>query len=843
MKSIARICIAAILVCAFALTAKAQTRMTITVLHEEVVDREKNIKEEVPIGQGCIIYMFETKKSADIAYEKLSNKENQGDILIKEDDHFKEEWVTDLDGTVENIATNSWYCFAYYTGSGVAISKEVVGVSSEVVFHMKNVTETIDQVDVVEKDKRKRKIKKRSLNIGDCFDFSVEYPISHDMLDAKNRYGVFPYFTESSNSDAFTSEYQKNSFGTNKVLKKCRPYIIDGEKYNATQYRRKGYNFANDSLFEFIDSTQHVKGLKDTVEYTFKIHEALKPASKEKIYPTYALRWYENYTGLLLRDTILVHNGYRTFPMRFLDFDLPDIDIHKENYPRRPKREPLEDNIELHLEFLSGEAEVSPTDTVNLRELDNIISRIKEIADDPDGMVFNVSIHGYASPDGGRTINEGLSRKRSDYLRNIVLKSVSTSISTKSTVTTWQDLANVMFEDSLKDASIIEKANEVQQIVNNNPEAYQESKIRALPYYKELIEPIYIKKLRKVEISYTYTITKELSPREVAERYENDPEFRKGNKLIYDYQFGYLFDYLKNRPDELEAIAKLAIEKCQKERTGKVWPIAAYTLAKCYAMKGKCDEKLLDPYIVTDDRVVKKKNPNHSVWKNEGELLNAEIRDMNGYTVEYINDEGIVLMQINMLLKVDKLSQAFMYSDNLLPDTPKFRNFKNIMECLTGNWNIPQVREDVAKTSLWNKIVVYAAQDSGNEAVDKEFWTKAYLLLVDSTSLSNPRELYMQAVLGKRLFDSAKPFADEDNQRNIPEKFFYFENPNRKPNRKLFNDAISGVSYPWGAAMIECCEKDESFINILKYDGEFSQSYRDAFAKYWNQIHPEKELR
>lgn len=839
-------CVAVVVFFVCGLSGNAQINKPINV-SVKVFEPNPNIDEKAKTpyvaAPSSEVYIFDSRAKAAGFYnaQKAMMGDDTGAVMIDDNafESHKDKVKTDNYGECEVPAVGSnWYIVACKDQS----LSNVISIDGRTEISIEMISQadiTLTNVDVVDKMKRQR-IKTRNNAFGDTRIIQTDIAIFPEDANSTMRYGLSPFTTLANNSYAFTSEYQKRDPGTDSIFKHIRPYLIDGEDYDRTQFRKMGYDADNDPLSIYVDRTQKVK-TRSADSLAFHIFEVLKPTKQDAIYPTYAYWWRENYGNLVILDTLLIHDGYANFPMRFIDFAFPEVEIDASKYARQPKRSAQEGKDMLNIEFVNGKAEVLPTDTAGLAALDKITRTLEEIARDPDGSLFGVYIHGYASPEGGRAINESLCRQRASFLQHKVmanLRGVGSDV--QGSVAEWKDVADLLRADSISDPENIARAEQIEQIIASSSSQSQiDSKMQASPLYRFLKENEnkYYKPLRKVEISYQYTLNKVLSREEVIKRYEAKED------LLYPYQYQYLFDYLEDRPKELEQVAKKVMKMPNaNEPTGKPWTLAAYYLAKSYTARDTCDVSLLDPYITIDGEKCRKERPGSFLRRAEGcsTYLNAEHISNDGSRIQYMNDEGIVMMQISMLVKAGKIFEAFKLSDNLLPDNdPRFHQPKTVLECMDGSWTVPSVRETVAATSPWNKVVVYAAQDE-DPTMDEAYWEDAWNLLNDSTvfHLDTPRELYMKAVLARRLYATAKNWNNRKDEVPVPVQYFDIGE-----NTIFSHPSFTDDAYPWGAVMIKACEIDPSFINTLKFDGEFNQNYRDGFAKHWNEIHPDKILK
>lgn len=817
--------------------------VTVTVLRDNTNLKTKAETPLVSAGAGCMVYVFRSKHNAAEYYNnKKTAMRDEGAVAIVTAE--KKTWekvdTTTREGICDIIAKSNWYLVAYSEQDRL-FCKHVVSIDGQ-----ENVSIELAPLDIALAEqtvKGKYKYKEAVDSTYDCGDLrtiDIRYPLPSEDTNSTFRYGMAPYCKElSGDMYGFTSAYQTIAPNVGVTVKKMRPYIIDGENYHKTQYRKMGYDEEHDPMERYVKALQ-VK-TRDKEEVDFHIHEQLSNMKSDAIYPVYAYRWYENYGSLIVGDTIPLHLGYRNDRTRFLDFEFPEVGIQTKKFEYPPREEPNEGTASLDIVFVKGEAEILSSDSVGLEQLNSVIQTLAGIDGDEDAQLFSVNVHGYASPEGGVAVNESLCQRRAAYLKSKIAQRMrrlnSADITSEGDVASWKDVAEELRKDSVSDHENVMRAQQIEELLSSvHDESLVEAKLRATPLYAYLREneDKYYKPLRKVLVSYVYTQKSILTREQVIERYAQKRE------LTYYYQYQYLFEYLKDRPEELGRVAEKAMKSLPLENTGKSWPLAAYYLAKSYADRNMCDTMLLKPYITLTGKECMEEQPG-SMRRTCSTLLNSEHFNMQGSRVQYMNDEGIVLLQLSMLVRANKISAALNLADHLFPkEEPKYAQPKMMLECLCRKmYNNPEVREKVAATSNWNKVVVYAAQDA-NPQMDESLWEDAWNLLSDSTlfHMESARELYMKATLAHRLYESAKNWNGRRDKVPVPRRFFETNGVSVYAAPSLSDDY-----YPWGAMMVKACEMDPAFINVLKYDGEFSQNYRDGFALYWNEIHPDKILR
>lgn len=638
---------------------------------------------------------------------------------------------------------------------------------------------------------QKRRSKPRPpRRVGNKITIGPQVFLLHDWETRSNaRVGLAPIVTVLESYDPVR--------GTIDTFEVIRPFIKDGVAYHRSQDRRMGYDLKNDSLNQFRSSSL----MKTRETDSIVIYHVLYPVDRTKHYRVDAIKWFEDYNTVYFTDSVCLSEGYDEEPMRFLEYDMLNVDIEKTRYERRGTREMLADKRNLYLNFVVGEARLDMNDSMNVVQMEQLKRDLGRYLYDKDGGVSLAVIKGQASPDGGMAVNERLCARRAQYLRGelaAAFPSLSEVTKVEARVATWEDVADLLEQDSLP-----EYASQVRDIVKTVNDTYaQEVRIRKLPFYSYIKDNV-LPRLRVVEYSFNYFANRVRTPEEIYELYDKDPGYRDGSKE-QPYEFYVLFDKVKDKPKELETLATAAYQSVRDIGAERQWPLAAYHLARCYLKRDHVDTLLLKPYID---------------WYNGP---NSEKRDFNQQSKGWYNDEAIICAHIAMLCKAGDYTMADSIAANLLPDTPKFARLRMFLDCLNGGWNEPQVRDSVALTSPMNKVVVYAAQDG--EGVNNSGFHKTALYMLQDTAQFSPndaRARYMEAILRFRLEGNreAKTFYDRN---------FIFDEDHEE------DDGLPRMD--WGVPMVECAKLDEKYVKLLQYDGYFTKAYRDAFNKYWKKL-------
>ena len=751
-----------------------------------VYKEEEGKKKPTPLGDA-FVYGFYSEKQAKAFVEK---SKDQSYTFPPSDfyDGVTEAPVTDPDGVVELTLPPTGCVVVRAPGCEIKGGRPYVKVGKD--FEVKiyvSATRTMGEVEKVASGKLRNE-PGVSISVGKDKFVSQRVWLFEEQTGDNARMVLTPVVVELETGD--TMELRK-------------PIVKDGEKYSQTQRRRMGGNLRNDRLEPYrIKSYLANRGL-DSVQIDFVIHKR----KKENHYKVVGWQRYADFQHIYYRDdSLIIDEGFDKEPMRFLDYNLMGDTLDTKRYVRTARREPQNDQMKLFLNFAQGASELSPTDTASLRQLAMVQKRLQAFERDPNSAVLSANISGKASPEGGFEINNRLSKERMQYILSQIKKSPAlrgVDIVPEASVATWDDVANELERDSLKDYAARVRA--ITSMLKDMRK--QEEQIRQLPFYAYIADTV-LPRLRAVDFKYTFITQRPKTPKEVYALYQTDPVYRSGTGLMA-YEFGYLFNMVKDKHD-LEVLAKAAMETVNDTKPTRSWPWAAYVLAHCYLDRDTVDVHLLEPYLN---------------WKRIPDCL-AQV-SAEGSARCWENDRAIVSTQIMMLCQDGDYMQASKVSANLLPNEPKYREMVYFLKCLAGNWHEDSVRSVVAASSVWNKAIVYAAQDPRTPGY-KDYHKQALELLLNDPEIDQnaPRTLYTIAQLRFREVKDLMSRRD-----TIPERHFI----------KAFIDdgPITATGYgadleqeapeDWGYPMVQCCLKDESFRELLKYDGEFSKGYRIGF--------------
>jgi len=797
-------------------------------------DSETGEIKTAPAPRGTVVYFFNSLQQANEAVAILNNETASNiDLSSKDNDIVlpKNKYAEVLkvkSGRASGKLGKHAYCIAnnydnMWTSSVHTIGSETDFTLEFIQYLQKNedfTKKVISLNEAVVKEKRKYTVNGSSvMRRPHALNAEINYPISKEASNAKQRYVLMPMVFVMTDTTAFTSEALAH-VKLDSVYLHMPPIVKDGEEYHKTMLRRMSFNPNFDRLYQYVDKHDFVNTRER--DYYFRYSAVIEDVNDKYRYPILAHRWYENYSSLVLNDTLMVNDGFSPNPLRFLDFKIHDVEIDQQRYWQEPKGEVQELKESLDLNFERGKSTLNDNDSVGFAQIDKIRKRMQGIIDN-DGNVYGATVYGQASPEGGYDTNDRLSAARAAYVANIIGR--YTHSTSKHSVAKWSDVADLMLKDSIDHPEYKPIAQDIYRITSSSSEMRsQEAQLRHTDYWS-LIESEFLPKLRKTDVYIEYKERHTWTPEEVARKYKEDKTWMPSEP----YQFCYLFDILKSDPQAIKRYAREAMKiTSANTASGAPWPMAAYYYAKAVTNEGRCDTTILKPYIV----------------KNISTGINHQIASGENRG-DWVNDEAIVMQQIRMMANHGLYEKASELLNTVFARSAQIDTLQAMLQCMTDPSNIsPENKKLVSETSLWNKVILLSA-----EGIDKALegkndvpqWYTAYDMLLNDSLFHHDsgREFYQLAVLGKRLCGGYQNAVT--GHRPYPSSVFEFDAS--APHSVSQSDPDDNRPQDYGGWMVKACELDPSLLNVLRLDGEFTQNYRDGFAAYWNTLDPSTHRR
>lgn len=751
--------------------------------------KKKDENDNISLWKGVDVYGFNSSKKANIMEQIYQKCKKSGSVFIVDDGMYDTKDITNEEGFCTMMVARTGYLCIIAEG-GLAFKKVPIEGKTEVIVTLDG-TKEIGTVNVSAKMPVPPPPKIEVC--GNRVEMFYPIPIDSTQTDGKSRMVIVPVCS---------------IVETGENLGYMQPVVFDGIEYQRANLRRMGFDESRDPLYYYRIPKFMETHKADTVPF----HLLVEPIDVKLHYQVVGLQTFVSTSNIPYRvDSIMICDGSREDPMRFLDYSLIDIPMERARYEERGKPARNEDHAKLDLNFLQGEARLDPSDTLNIRKLRDLrtnLSRYNGATSSIDGVV----IHGSASPEGGMAVNERLCRERAEFIRQQLnsfpelqeVRSIG-GIKTTHKVATWADVANLLESDSLKDEAASVRG--ILSIVSDMRK--QEEQIRRLPCW-DYINTSILPRLRVADIQCDYITNRVKTKQEIWEQYQKDPDYHVGKKQ-QAYEFYQLLGMIENLVEK-EVIAEAAYNSV--ERYGMPWLLAAYDLAQCYIARGHVDTTLLKPYIDITKR------------------FDVQWRDMYGPIRFYYNDKAVVATQIKMYVMAGAYRSARILAEYLWKDDDQtipeeYKKMKLFLKCLDCGWKDPKVVEMVSATSYWNNIVVTAAQN------DVGRWVKALYMLNDPLKVNqaDPKVLYMKAQMRFNIRYSRNKVTAK-----IKEEAFIFNSEYGESEDDPEKDMFGDDRNDYGLAMVQCCLLDPAYLEVLRWDGVFNKSYRDTFYAYWEKI-------
>ncbi|MBO4905547.1 MAG: hypothetical protein J5486_00735 [Bacteroidaceae bacterium] len=786
-----------VLLCLFILTGNnkivAQGTAVVVNVFEELseVNGTEVKKVQIP-AENVRIRVCDSEVEAKREIALYKQKQDDGRLL-----NGKNVGVTNSEGFTQLKNVPPGGALIYNTSEGT-IGHVLVSGRKEIRIVFKNTGSRYSGANIVGKKQRPKPNPPITPEVcGNYLSFTYEFLISGTQARTNGRAVLAPI------------AFVETLHDTAKIM---RPAVLDGAEYTTTMLRHMAYDMNNDKLYAYLDSTRQMTTLQDDIIY---YSDVLYPIDENKIYPVYGYLWIEDYNGVYHKDTVLLSEGYFPRPMRFLDFSIPDvrIDTTQFGYRREGKAERQSSSYSLNLQFEVGKKELNLNDSVTVTLLQTLMETLSKYYNrdgQGDASITGIGIHGYASPEGRYDGNKSLSLERSRYVFQYLsdhgfsgLRAVNIDI--QGDVIPWTDVA-----EALRQRHLDSYADGITEIVTTYPNSMdaQYNKIRQQPYFNFVKDSI-LPSLRKVDFSFEYETYRVRTTDEIRQLYETREDYRTG-VACKDYELYQLFRMFENDHKRLEPLAAVGTKSFQDLRDNRPWPLAAYYLALCKIDKGIIDTTLLKPYIDTTEYRVSYR------------------RQQNGIMYGVYNDPAIIIAHISMLCQGKEYKKALEYARLLPPDDPRFARLIAMLNGLNCRFREDDIRDAIAATSLWNKVVVYAAQD------EEEYKEVALALIRDSFPLDDPKARYLEATVRWQLSEDKSNTFGGDNAAFGPTKLRYVPDAEYMEDNDW--DGQQRSKETWGYPMMVAIHLDSTYMKMMLRDGFFTKKYKNTFRNNWDKL-------
>lgn len=366
--------------------------------------------------------------------------------------------------------------------------------------------------------------------------------------------------------------------GTDRLF---RPAVVTGKEYAIALERMMEFDLTRDPLHPYYEKSKRVDN-NEVIAYV----DSLYLDNPDDECRCDIFMYLVNYRKTTYKDTVVIAKGTIN-PMRFFDYNIGAKKITDDKYIPRPKKQLRGDKGQVNLTFLINKAQIDASDPNNTVELDKMREKLTHVDNDPNSEFMAFSITAISSPEGPYQSNLKLAWKRVETAKETILKflnpgtvlAIQDSISMDARVDTWEKVAELMERDSLS-------AEGIREAIARYPKdmAAQYRQIIHLPNYRSVIFSDYLKQLRRVEYSFSYSVMRLLNDDEIRQIY------KKNYKDLVPYEFWRM--YINAKTDtERETICRQGLEVYPKLM------LFANELAVILINKGEPNVALLEPFI------------------------------------------------------------------------------------------------------------------------------------------------------------------------------------------------------------------------------------------------------
>ena len=725
------ICLTLMLVVLMPMQALAQDPVPVTVSGLVTIHNKENGKDIHERVEYTMLTKAEAQK-AKAAFDKLTGDGDKSQSITEDEieaiDRLKRKYgfvkknTTRASGRFSiNAATT--LCLLFITGQESKVSDiiEIVEGKTEydVVINVQRLREVVKQGNAVEREFI-------GGGNGDTGDGNCYFHIS---LNIPKGYGK--------ESSRLIIQTYAVDCQTDDTLAYCDPLVYEGREYHTLQNRRMDYDyFANDKLAgAYHDRMEITSDDWIRIDTTVVYQKPDKNLTYRGPY-TYVLEDYHHvYKRGGWGGTCLVER-----PFKFLDFTpaLAEIPLTEE-FREDAQSQFGQENRDLQLRFVVGK-DVLEEDSMNQVNIDKLISELRSYGE----KLVAPKIQGYASPDGGMKVNQDLALRRAQYAARIIQRYLpaGTTVSSSSSVYTWNDVADALAKKGLQDY-----ADQVRAIAARTDSPDRELKM--LDFYATDVEPI-LESMRAMRASYQYLRAKVLTADEaVEEYYSHKRDYQLGKKKFSNGDFWNIYNNL-NDEAEADSLTLLAYNYITKDPEYATENIIAPYVANRYAIynlnKGTPNARILEPFIDLSY---------HNV--------NAK-KAIDDFLTITINRKEILLNQAVTYFQEQKLDSALFFinwlhkanvSDVTLDNMEKYMNLKRLHAIHNKTFQERQTYEaakkfvlsvsDENKAILYTEIPDWGMTDEAMKYVDKmpdnsaKKWYLKALLWVDKAG-KEPRD-------------------------------------------------------------------------------------------------------
>ncbi len=446
------------------------------------------------------------------------------------------------------------------------------------------------------------------------------------------------------------------------------PVVFDGWRYASTQKRMLDWDMNKDPLKPY----QQIKTSGRKAENTIYLIDSLYVEDPGEDFMCVIMSSLEDYNKIIYADTFEIARG-TVNPLRFLNYSLDGVGMNEEKYYPMPEMELRDTDGEMNLLFAVGKSNLDLSMGDNARELNTLVGEFATIANDPDMMLKSFAIYGSASPEGNFGRNKQLADARMKSAMEMIMQSVdpdlrrNAEVSSDAEVASWSEVVKLLRADGRDD-----EADQVQNVIDSYSNVdMRSSRMTRLPFYRSLLVPDYLPRLRRVRYRIVSSRYRPLTTDEIAGLYRSNPSG------LTKYQYWRLYNASDSVGLDRESVITRALQ------THPDFVVAATDLADIMIERGDNPMEMLEPFFADESKITK--------------LPHSTRYDM-----------AVGCMEASRYGRADSLLQE-------LPDLPEYHKAKIYSAALNGRYH--QVMQEISEDSPINEVLLLLAVKDNEHAL------------------------------------------------------------------------------------------------------------------------------
>lgn len=517
---------------------------------------------------------------------------------------------------------------------------------------------------------------------------------------------------------------------TEDTIANLAPIVLEGKGYHRLQTRRMAFDYEkNDSLSRGY-AVSHV--LHDQQPLVFDTAVTFIKPNKDKIYRGAYHCALEDYHRVIWTSNGAGGSCLAFRPFKFLDFSVTSADIPlTDEFRVGAEANFISVNRDLKLNFEVGKDKLTD-DSTNNKQMAMLYKELRSYGEN----LMNVTIQGFASPEGRYEQNKSLADKRAAVAMRMVRQNIPSDVNVtrqNAKVYTWNDVLAEVAKRGDNDVTEM-----VSNVISNNKENEVYGILKGLPFFETTIEPI-LESQRIMKCSYYYEREHVMDAEEAIDQYTlYKKDYLDGTKKFSEGDYYNLFATLKDSTEQ-DTLTMMAYRHMVNQPgyvNLKLSPYIANRMAMLNIRRGTPDTKVLSPFI---DITLSRNDVRQQIDQINSRVVNRSEMLLNQaitYFQEQKTDTAIYLLdRLPNSAATERLRMYTTFSLNYI----KYMNGKCSEEEAA---QVRKAEEYVLNASDENRAIIlselHSQMNLGRESVEP---------LVDRLDDNNPKKWYLKGIL------------------------------------------------------------------------------------------------